>query len=134
MVQKKDSSPKRQKTGLVVDGPSTGGLGPAASGASPPVASQVPSGLSPGPLSITQLLEMNTKIGRSTDAFVAVWAQQMKEYVNPEIMPFLKVNAAHSIRFAMHHQHMNGSRTWDAEASVRVIQHSIESSWRDLWF
>ena len=115
----------KQKTGHAV-------AESAASGAAEPVATQVQSAVSPGPVPITQLLEMNTRQGSIIDAYLSIWAAQMKAYVDVKLMCFLKEHAASSIRFAMHHQHMSGSRTWDAEASVRVIRHLIESSWRDL--
>ena len=89
----------------------------AASGAAEPVATQILSPASPGPVSITQLLEMNTGQGLSTDAYLSRWAAQMKAYVDVQLV-----------------SSCDGSRTWDAKASVRVIQHSIESFRRELSF
>ena len=89
---------------------------------------------SPGPVSITQLLELQSGQGLSMEEYLSTWAAQMKAYVDFELMSFLEENQSNSIRFAMHQQHVNGSRAWEAEASVRVIPHSIESFSRDLYF
>ena len=69
----------------------------AASGASEPVATDVGAAASPGPVSITHLLEMNTRQGQTTDAYLTTYASQMKAYVDRRLMSFLKEHQSNSI-------------------------------------
>ena len=132
------SSPAAKKAKLLSDASacSTGIREPtrdgAASGAAKGVAIASVRPASPGPVSITQLLELQSGQRLSMEEHLSTWAAQMKAYVDFEIIAFLKTHQANSIRFAMHHQHVNGSRAWEAEVLVRVIPQSIESFSRDL--
>ena len=78
----------------------------AASGAPTSVAAEPPAAASPGPVSITTLLEMD---GSSPDAHLMTWAAQMKAYVDTMLMHFLSKHQANLIRVAIPHQRIEGN-------------------------
>ena len=62
----------------------------AASGAAKGVATEIVGPASPGPVSIAQLLELQSGQALSIEEYLSKWAAEMKAYVDFELMSFRK--------------------------------------------